>query len=714
MTQNNSMLDNIKKFAKTIKHTGDYGILFFNSQTSEIWWVASDGDGLEANTTLIKDIEFGFSNITGITKVYVELEAFPIRPDGDPYEEYDEDEEGWIPNPWIELDYNQDLTDSKHTCDANCNHDTTTNEVQVQEVKEPVIGKFKPKREFLNFVVLKRGGIRYHTDTAFLKVEQISGMLEEVILKFTICDEGTINVEETDTNLCSDEMIQRFVDEIDSRDVTGYSKKYVVYGLEFLNQEGGKLYLEVNESKPIDKLSSLFDELKQEKETNMQISENSLSILDALFGDDVQEDKTSVETLQPVDEEIETSNSSVEVVEVQETYAQKLIRESFEEMNREKVTELTERVEKKEKDIKSYKQLIKQHESSLVTASDDLRVLQTRLDSLKPADPLNGYAFFVSTENKTDITLDKALEDVVEKIAPILKLNKKAVIDFLTNGYFTIKLAKKDNLTDENLQIDKEILKKVLNLDVTGKVSIVGYNEFEYRGDLNWHQIVDKLIKMGFEQEPEFDKICGSNSYESLEEDTTDMKKSIMDMAKNIGIEDFAKQHIKDIETNQDNQINMTSPIKTISEFTEPTTIVIFGDSPNSSIQITDDEACFSVIIGNKVTYELGSSGFADVMTLDEYKNYYKQNKSMLEDCEGLVGGIVIPNFVGKVGITAFNKDGATGNFNLNDFILHQLDYELDYQVGIVLPEGTISFELNSDCSLPLDLIRDEKINSIL
>ena len=606
-----------------------------------------------------------------------------------------------------------------HTCDSECNHDTTT---EVQEVKEPVIGKFKPNREFLNFVVLKKGGIRYHTDTAFLKVEQISGMLEGVILKFTICDEGTINVEETDTSLCSDEMIQRFVDEIDSRDVTGYTKKYVVYGLEFLDQEGGKLYLEVNESKPIDKLSSLFDELKQEKETNMQISQNSISILDSLFGDDIQEDETSIETLQPVDEEIEKTNTSGEVMEVQETYAQKLIRESFEEMNREKLTELTERVEKKEKDIKSFKQLIKQHESSLVTATDDLRVLQTRLDSLKPADSLNGYAFFVSTENKTDITLDKALEDVVEKIAPILKLNKKAVIDLLTNGYFTIKLAKKDNLTDENLQIDKEIIKKVINLDVAGKVSIVGYNEFEYRGDLNWHQIVDKLIKMGFEQDPEFDKICGSNSYESLEEDkTTNMKDSIIDMAKNIGIEDVAKQHIKDIETNQNNQ-DMISPIQTISDFTEPTTIVIIGDSLSnysnsttpSSIQITDDETCFSVIIGNKVKYELGSMGFADVMTLDEYKKYYQLNKSVLQDCEGLIGGIVIPNFVGKVGVTAFNEDGATGNFNLSDFILHQLDYELDYQVGIVLPEGTISFDLNSDCSLPLDLIRDEKINSIL
>lgn len=715
MTQD-QIIDNIKSFAKTIKHDGGYGYLFYNTQTSEIWWVASDGDGLEANTTPIEDIEFGFSNITGITKVYVELEAFPSRPDGDPYEEYEPDEDDWIPNPWIEVNYSEesDDDDQTHTCSSDCNHDHVTPTQEV-EVKDPIIGKFKPKREFLNFVLLKRGGIRYHTDFAFLKVEQISGMLEGVILKFIIRDNGTIDVEETDTNLCSDEMIQRFIDEIDSRDVTGYAKKYVVYGLEFADEEGGKLYLEVDEPKPIDKLSSLLDELDQEENTKSlmttNISKKSLSILDSLFGDDEtsQSEETPVEEI--VEEVFTESKEGV-----QETYAQMLIRESFEEMNREKITELTERVEKKEKDIKQFKQIIKQGESNLSSAIEDLRVLQTRLYSLKPAELPNGYVFFVSTENKTGVVLDQNLQDVVEKIAPILKLNQKAVLDMLTKGYYTIKLAKKDNLTDQNLEIDKEILKKVLNLDVAGKVSMIGFDEFEYRGDLTWHQIVDKLLKMGFEQEPEFDKLCGSNSYQSLEEDddmsqVNDLKKSIMDMAKNIGIEDVAKQHIKDIENNQD---NMTSPIQTISEFTEPTTIVIFGDSPSSSIQITDDETCLSVIIGNKVAYELGSSGFADIMTLDEYKNYYKQNKSMLEDCEGLIGGIVIPSFVGKVGITAFNEDGATGNFNLNDFILHQLDYELDYEVGIVLPEGTLAVKLNDDCSLPLSILRDEKIKTII
>ena len=41
---------------------------------------------------------------------------------------------------------------------------------------------------------------------------------------------------------------------------------------------------------------------------------------------------------------------------------------------------------------------------------------------------------------------------------------------------------------------------------------------FEYRGTLNWHQLVSKMLRKGFEQDPDFDKLCQSNSYESKEE----------------------------------------------------------------------------------------------------------------------------------------------------------------------------------------------------
>ena len=277
--------------------------------------------------------------------------------------------------------------------------DTQSSETETEEPKEPVIGKFKPKRKFLNFVIGKKGGIRFHTDTAFIKGDQLSGMLDGVVFKITICDEGTINFEETDTNECSDEMIQRFIDDIDSRDVTGYMKKYIVHNLDFYDGDAKRLYLEVEEQKPIDKLTCLFDSLKEEETKTEEImeetkvSDSALSLLDSLFGEE-----TTTET------EVEVKEEKTE--SPQETYAQQMMREAFEEMNREKITELTDRIEKKEKDIQQAKMLIKQNESNLKSATEDYRVLQSRLESLKPADPDNGYVFYVSPENKSHLFLN--------------------------------------------------------------------------------------------------------------------------------------------------------------------------------------------------------------------------------------------------------------------------------------------------------------------
>lgn len=591
--------------------------------------------------------------------------------------------------------------------------------------KEVIIGKFKPKRKFLNFVIGKQGGVRFHTDFAFLKAEQLSGMLDDVIFKITICDEGTINFEECDTKQCSDEMIQRFIDDIDTRDVTGYMKKYVIHSLEFQDENGKKLYLEVEEAKPIDKLSSLFDSLKEEtKKDNMnteetKVSDSALSLLDSLFGEN--ETETDEIKQEEVKEEVEVKD----IFDVKETYAQQMMREAFEEMNREKIVELTERIEKKEKEIQQSKSLIKQHETSLKSASDDYRVLQTRLESIKPIDPSNGYVFYVSPENKSGVVADQALQDVVKQISPLLKLKEEAIIEFLTKGFYTIKIAKKDNLIDENLKIEKDIYEKISKIDVTGRLSNVGNGEFEYRGELTWHKLVDKMLKMGFEQEPEFDKLCGSPSYQSEEKDKgelSDMKNSIMEMAKNLGIEDVAKQHLNSIEDESD--FSKLPVGKVFVEYTEPTTIVILGDSPENystssnpnSIQITDDETSFSIIIGGKRTHELGSMGFVDVFTLEEYKKYYTKNRQNLSESEGLIGGIVVPNFIGKVEVTAFTEDHKgnfkfSNQFNLNDFIQHQVD---DSEVGIILPEGTAVIDLNEDCSLPTSVLRDIKIDTII
>jgi hypothetical protein len=153
-----------------------------------------------------------------------------------------------------------------------------------EEVRtEPIIGNFKPKRKFLNFVSAVNGSrIRFIRDVAFIKGDKLSGVLEGVIFKVTICDEGTINFEEQKgSNLSDESMIKRLITDIDDKDVTGYAQKFVVAGLEFNDINGDRCYLEVEHDKPINKLKSLFED-----DDNVEVSEKSLSLLDDLFGSD--------------------------------------------------------------------------------------------------------------------------------------------------------------------------------------------------------------------------------------------------------------------------------------------------------------------------------------------------------------------------------------------------------------------------------------------
>ena len=579
------------------------------------------------------------------------------------------------------------------------------------EVKEPVIGQYKPKRKFLNFVTGLKGRIRLLSNYAFIKGEQLSGMLEGVIFKVTICDEGTINFEEVDTNQTTPEMIQRLIDDIDSRDVTGYTQKFIVSGTEFYDDDAKVCYLEVEHKKPIDMLFSLFDEEKPE------ITETGMSILDALFSSETDEElarEFEGESDEEIKSELEKNTDSIET----ESIAQRMMRESFEKMNAEKVQELKGRIEKTEKEITKLRLDVKQAESKIISSSEDLKVLNTRLESLSPKDPSVGYDFFVSNENKTGIEPDENLVSVVEKIAPLLKLNTPVVIDMLTKGYYTIKVQKQGPEEDKN-KLDKEIYQKIQKIDVMGKVTMVGTCEFEYRGDMTWHQLVDKMIRMGFDQNPDFDKECGSNSYETKEgekDETNDMKSDIMKMAEDLeksgvkGMVDLADTTIKSIEENTETKF------KELATFETPTDIVIFGhmdDDCNAiaDFLVTDDETAFDLYVNGVEKTTLSSSGFGCIMTLDDYKKLYsKRGKEMAEFA--IVDGYVISGFVGKIEIGAKLEDGSfTTDFDITEYIQHQFDY---CDVIVNITGNPKIFKLNEDLSLPTAILRDIKIDTII
>ena len=576
---------------------------------------------------------------------------------------------------------------------------------ETEEVrKEPLIGEFKTKRKFLNFVSAVNGArIRFIRDVAFLKGEKLSGVLEGAIFKITICDEGTINIEEQEgTNLSDKAMLQRLLNEIDEMDVTGYAQKFIVGSLEFADVKGDRCYLEVEHQKPIDKLKSLFDE-----DEKVEVSEKSLSLLDDLFGSSDEEewdedhalsevmnsmlDDLSEEDIKTIVEEVENPSEPNEKLKVAaETYME----QQFRKMNEAKIIELEYRIEETQKEIIRCKNEAKQAEKKAEEKAEALGILETRLETMKPGDEPNGYVFCVSEEIKDMEELDETEAKVAAKIADIMKLKKDVLVKMLTEGYYKIKIAKSDDITNQDFELDKEIYNKIMTLDIDGKMLLTD-SEFQYRGKLNWHQLVAKMIKSGFAQDEEFDKLCNSNSYESKEEE---------------------KVEEKEVETVEVETKNTSTEIKSkdLRTFDEETTLVVMGTidhNDNRDVEITDDYTSFEVYVGNKKMkggYE--SDGFISIMTLPEFAKWQKQYPDLMTDGAG-VDSFLLPNFKGTIGITAICDGEFTTDFDLSDYIQHQLE---DAEVFLTLPEETEILKMDDYHKVPVASMRDIKINKVI
>ena len=523
--------------------------------------------------------------------------------------------------------------------------DIQNSEMEVRT--EPLIGEFKPKRKFLNFVSAVNGArVRFIRDVAFLKGEKLSGVLEGAIFKITICDEDTINIEEQEgTNLSDKAMIQRLLNEIDEMDVTGYAQKFVVGGLEFADVKGDRCYLEVEHQKPIDKLKSLFDE-----EDKVEVSDKGLSLLDQLFSDEEEFDEDhslsevmnnmlddlSEEDVKTIVEAIETpAEPNEKLKEAAETYMEK----QFRLMNESKVLELEYRIEETQKEIIRYKNDAKNAEQKAEEKKEALGVLETRLETMKPGDEPNGYVFFVSEETKDMEELDETEAKVAAKIADIMKLKTDVLMKMLTDGYYKIKIAKSHDITNQDFQLEKEVYQKIATLDIDGKMKLTEEG-FEYRGKLNWHQLVSKMIKSGFAQDEEFDKLCKSNSYESHEETEKDLgngmiatsDEGFVDMGNGV----FGIPPSDSTPTSSKEEISTEIKSKTVKTYNEETTLVVVGTidhNDNSDVEITDDYTGFGVCVGDKMmkaSYD--SDGFISIMTLPEFKKWQAAYPDALTD----------------------------------------------------------------------------------
>ena len=102
---------------------------------------------------------------------------------------------------------------------------------------------------------------------------------------------------------------------------------------------------------------------------------------------------------------------------------------------------------------------------------------------------------------------------MTSKISDLLGVKKDALNKELENRHFLINIAEKDDILNKPNNINEDVLSNIERLD---NISKVDDGQFKYSGDKKWHDLVNYMIKNGFSQDPEFDKLCGSNSYKSI------------------------------------------------------------------------------------------------------------------------------------------------------------------------------------------------------
>jgi len=375
--------------------------------------------------------------------------------------------------------------------------------------KELTTGQFDVDGKFKGFINIK-GRARIHQNSAFINIGEFSGMYDGITMKLTICDDKKVNLEEIDSDQIDDSMKKRFLDDVITKKVQSggggvFSELALIASYKFVDKDSNRLYLEVETIKPIDKLKNLFEE-----DTKMRkVSETGMGFLNSLLGDLPEEELPVVEENNDVKEEVSVKEVSTEILS---TYDQ-MMKDSFTKMNRDKIEELTSKIGDKQNALTKCKYEISRNERLFNQLTEDYRVLNSRLESLSPFAEPNGYVFFISESKKnTDDIISEDDMGVLSKISPALGVDVGKLAEFLKKEFHVIKIAKKDYL--ENTNLTPEIFKKISNLDPAGSLKPLS-GEFNYTGDLNWHQLTDKMLRFGFEQSPEFDEKCGSNSYKS-------------------------------------------------------------------------------------------------------------------------------------------------------------------------------------------------------
>lgn len=372
-------------------------------------------------------------------------------------------------------------------------------------------GEFTSSIKFIEFVGGK-GYINYLSNEATIEGKYLSGLqFNELTFKLKIYQDGSLDFTEVGTNQTSKEERKRLIQIIEEQTISSYRNRMVINELPFTSVEKVKeknvpLYLVVDQEKPIQKLSNMLEE-------NIQLRSETLDNLNKLLetwldGEELLKQFDDLDA----DDDMDVYEESIEELS---SYVDNL-QESFSKMKIDKLDELKREKSKKELDLIKHETQLLTTKNSISQTKQEINLLNQRISDLQPPKESNGYYFFVSERKNEKIELDEQTEKIIrDKVSKVKSINLENFMKLFTDGEFHIRLAK--SLDEDNFDVVKDLstLPSEIQEDLKDFDLTVTDDVLVYTGDFIWSQIVNEMIKRGFQENVEFNKFCGSNSYQS-------------------------------------------------------------------------------------------------------------------------------------------------------------------------------------------------------
>ena len=380
-----------------------------------------------------------------------------------------------------------------------------------EESKEKVTGDFKPSEKFIEFIGAK-GNINFISNEALIEGKLLSGLdFEDMNFKLTIYEDGTVDFDDVENQITTKEQRANLLEIITEKTIVPFRKRMVVRELTFtsINEISGKkisLYLSVGYDKPINKLASIFDDELEVTDSQQE----KLDILMSLFDD-----------IEDIDEKNIEENISVEKIETKEINpdVNKHLVESFTKMKQEKLENLKNDLRHKKTELVKFERDKKFASTKVEEVTADIRLLESRIESLQPQVEPNGWYFNVSERLNEKIVLEKDIYEIIlSKVSKVKGINSEAFMKLFDCGEFQIRLARKNDGVFDELKDFENLPEELVEVIEELKELTIKEDKIFYIGEIIWGDLVNKFIKFVFSQDSEWEKMCNSNSYKLSEE----------------------------------------------------------------------------------------------------------------------------------------------------------------------------------------------------